>query len=77
INNPGHIEVQVVGDSQGNAIHIGERACPAQRRHQKVIEESPAILLDDETRAKLHEVAATATKYLQYEGAGTFEGLAD
>ena len=77
INNPRHIEVQVVGDSHGNAIHIGERDCSLQRRHQKVIEESPAILLNDETRAHLHEVAVKATKYLKYEGAGTFEFLAD
>jgi len=77
INNPRHIEVQVVGDSHGNAIHIGERDCSLQRRHQKVIEESPAILLNDETRKHLHEVAVKATKYLEYEGAGTFEFLAD
>ena len=77
INNPRHIEVQVVGDSHGNAIHIGERDCSLQRRHQKVIEESPAILLNDETRAKLHDVAVKATNYLKYEGAGTFEFLAD
>ena len=77
INNPRHIEVQVVGDSHGNAIHIGERDCSLQRRHQKVIEESPAILLNDETRANLHDVAVRATKYLKYEGAGTFEFLAD
>jgi len=77
INNPRHIEVQVIGDSHGNAIHIGERDCSLQRRHQKVIEESPAILLNDETRAHLHNVAVEATKYLKYEGAGTFEFLAD
>ncbi len=77
INNPRHIEVQVIGDSHGNAIHIGERDCSLQRRHQKLIEESPAILLNDETRAHLHEVAVKATKYLKYEGAGTFEFLAD
>ncbi|MEN8717647.1 MAG: acetyl-CoA carboxylase biotin carboxylase subunit [Sulfurovum sp.] len=77
IKNPRHIEVQVIGDSHGNAIHIGERDCSLQRRHQKVIEESPAILLNDETRAHLHEVAVKATKYLKYEGAGTFEFLAD
>jgi acetyl-CoA carboxylase, biotin carboxylase subunit len=77
INNPRHIEVQVLGDSHGNAIHVGERDCSLQRRHQKVIEESPAILLDDKTRAKLHQVAVDATKFLKYEGAGTFEFLAD
>ncbi|CAM3929357.1 acetyl-CoA carboxylase biotin carboxylase subunit [Arcobacter cloacae] len=77
INNPRHIEVQVVGDSHGNAIHIGERDCSLQRRHQKVIEESPAILLNEETRQKLLDVAVKATKYLKYEGAGTFEFLAD
>lgn len=77
INKPRHIEVQVVGDSHGNAIHIGERDCSLQRRHQKVIEESPAILLNEETRQKLLDVAVKATKYLKYEGAGTFEFLAD
>ena len=77
INNPRHIEVQVIGDSHGNAIHIGERDCSLQRRHQKVIEESPAILLYEYTRLKLHAVAVKATKYLKYEGAGTFEFLAD
>ncbi len=77
INKPRHIEVQVLGDSHGNAIHVGERDCSLQRRHQKVIEESPAILLNDETRAHLHDVAVKATKYLKYEGAGTFEFLAD
>ncbi len=77
INKPRHIEVQVVGDSHGNAIHIGERDCSLQRRHQKVVEESPAILLNEETRQKLLDVAVKATKYLKYEGAGTFEFLAD
>lgn len=77
IKDPRHIEVQVIGDSHGNAIHIGERDCSLQRRHQKVIEESPAVLLDDVTRAKLLETAVTATKFLKYEGAGTFEFLVD
>lgn len=77
INNPRHIEVQVIGDSYGNAIHIGERDCSLQRRHQKVIEESPAILLNEDTRKKLLDVAVKATKHLKYEGAGTFEFLAD
>ena len=77
INNPRHIEVQVIGDSHGNAIHVGERDCSLQRRHQKVIEESPAILLGEEARTKLLKVAVDATKFLKYEGAGTFEFLAD
>ena len=77
IKNPRHIEVQVIGDSHGNEVHIGERDCSMQRRHQKLIEESPAIALDDKTRARLHEVAVKATKYIGYENAGTFEFLLD
>jgi len=77
IKNPRHIEVQVIGDSFGNVLHIGERDCSMQRRHQKLIEESPAIALDAKTRARLHEVAVKATKYIGYENAGTFEFLLD
>lgn len=77
IKDPRHIEVQIIGDSHGNAIHIGERDCSLQRRHQKVIEESPAVLLDEKTRAELLETAVKATKFLKYEGAGTFEFLVD
>ncbi|ACZ13210.1 acetyl-CoA carboxylase biotin carboxylase subunit [Sulfurospirillum deleyianum] len=77
IKNPRHIEVQVIGDSFGNVVHIGERDCSMQRRHQKLIEESPAIALDDKTRTRLHEVAVKATKYIGYENAGTFEFLLD
>ena len=77
IKDPRHIEVQVIGDSHGNAIHIGERDCSLQRRHQKLIEESPAIALDEKTRAQLHAVAIKAVKFLKYENAGTFEFLLD
>ena len=77
IQNPRHIEVQIIGDSFGNIVHIGERDCSMQRRHQKLIEESPAILLDDKTRKKLHETAIKAAKAIGYEGAGTFEFLVD
>jgi acetyl-CoA carboxylase biotin carboxylase subunit len=77
IKDPRHIEVQIMGDSHGNAIHIGERDCSLQRRHQKLIEESPAQILDEKTRVKLHDVAVKATKFLRYENAGTFEFLLD
>jgi len=77
IEAPRHVEVQVMGDSHGNAIHIGERDCSMQRRHQKLIEESPALVLDDTRRKELHEAAVRATKHIGYEGAGTFEFLVD
>ncbi len=77
ILNPRHVEVQIMGDSHGNAIHIGERDCSMQRRHQKLIEESPAILLDHDQRKALHEAAVRATKHIGYENAGTFEFLVD
>ena len=77
IEAPRHVEVQVMGDSHGNAIHIGERDCSMQRRHQKLIEESPALVLDEARREELLTAAVRATKHIGYEGAGTFEFLVD
>jgi len=77
IEKPRHVEVQILGDKHGNVIHIGERDCSLQRRHQKLIEESPATILDEETRKKLHETAVKAAKAIGYYSAGTIEFLVD
>lgn len=73
--NPRHIEVQVMGDGKGYAVHLGERDCSMQRRHQKILEESPAIGISQEQRDKIGALCVDACKKLKYRGAGTFEFL--
>lgn len=77
IKNPKHIEVQILADKYGNVLHIGERDCSTQRRQQKLIEESPAVVLSDVVRDRLLKTAVQAAASIKYEGAGTFEFLLD
>ena len=77
ITSPRHIEVQVFGDSHGNHVHLFERDCSLQRRHQKVIEEAPAPGMDEATREEICAAAVRAAKAVDYEGAGTIEFIAD
>jgi acetyl-CoA carboxylase biotin carboxylase subunit len=77
VQNPHHIEVQIVADEHGNVLHLRERECSIQRRHQKVIEESPSPFLDDATREKICEAAVAAARAVRYTGVGTVEFIMD
>ena len=75
LQNPRHIEVQIISDKYGNTVHLGERECSIQRRHQKVIEEAPSPVIDSKTRAKIGEIATKAVSEMGYLGLGTIEFL--
>lgn len=77
IQQPRHIEIQIMADSQGNVIYLGERECSIQRRHQKVIEEAPSPFLDNETRKKMGEQSCALARAVNYQSAGTVEFIAD
>ena len=77
LENPRHIEVQILGDSFGNVVHLGERDCSIQRRHQKLLEEAPSPAINEETRQQMGAAAVRAAKAINYEGAGTCEFLLD
>ncbi|MEZ5814606.1 MAG: acetyl-CoA carboxylase biotin carboxylase subunit [Alphaproteobacteria bacterium] len=75
LKDPKHIEIQVFGDTHGNAIHLGERDCSVQRRHQKLVEEAPSPVLSDELRQEIGSLAARTVREMGYRGAGTIEFL--
>ena len=77
LDNPRHIEFQIMGDHHGNVVHLGERECSIQRRHQKLIEESPSPVLSEKVRRKMGSLVVDAAKAVQYTNAGTFEFLMD
>lgn len=75
LERPKHIEIQIFGDNHGNAVHLGERDCSTQRRHQKLIEEAPSPVIDEAARAKIGNLAADTVRAMGYSGAGTIEFL--
>ena len=77
LDNPRHIEFQIIGDHHGNLVHLGERECSIQRRHQKLIEESPSPVLSEKARRRMGSLVVDAAKAVQYTNAGTFEFLMD
>lgn len=77
IEKPRHIEFQIMADKFGNVVHLGERDCSIQRRHQKVLEESPSAAISEDLRTRMGEIAVRAAKAVGYENAGTIEFLLD
>ncbi|WP_008826638.1 acetyl-CoA carboxylase biotin carboxylase subunit [Haloplasma contractile] len=77
IENPRHIEIQIIADQHGNVVHLGERDCSIQRRKQKVIEEAPSPFIDEELRKKIGDAAVKISKHVKYENAGTVEFITD
>ncbi len=77
IVNPRHVEMQIFGDEHGNVVYLGERECSVQRRHQKVLEESPSPIVDEDMRRRMGEIAVRVAKAANYQNAGTVEFLVD